>query len=127
MGLGERAGSGLPKIKQGWMQAGNQLTLFEKQVPYDTTEMSLSWQKQDEGTNDGINEGINEGLNDADALDQQILVLLTQQPTLTVVALASRLGKSQSTLERNIRQLKKLGKLKRVGSNKSGYWEVEEK
>lgn len=109
------------------MQAGNQLTLFEKQVPYDTTEMSLSWQKQDEGTNDGINEGINEGLNDADALDQQILVLLTQQPTLTVVALASRLGKSQSTLERNIRQLKKLGKLKRVGSNKSGYWEVEEK
>jgi hypothetical protein len=34
LGLGERAGSGLPKINQGWADLGCSLSLFDAHEPY---------------------------------------------------------------------------------------------
>lgn len=43
IGLGERAGSGVPKIQQGWSEQGHSLNLFDSSVPYDQTVMALTW------------------------------------------------------------------------------------
>ncbi len=43
LGLGERAGSGLPKIKQGWTAQGHQLSLKDTNSPYNQTVMDLNW------------------------------------------------------------------------------------
>ena len=37
IGLGERAGSGLPKIRQGWERAGGRLRLGDTFEPYEQT------------------------------------------------------------------------------------------
>lgn len=55
---------------------------------------------------------------------EKILQLLAQQPTLTAKQLAEKLRLSPRAIEKNIAQLKAVGQLKRVGSAKSGYWEV---
>jgi predicted HTH transcriptional regulator len=56
----------------------------------------------------------------------KVLELLAADPHLTIPELAVTLGKSESTIERAIRELRKLGRLQRVGSRKGGYWEVGE-
>ncbi|MDH3360334.1 MAG: putative DNA binding domain-containing protein, partial [Desulfobulbaceae bacterium] len=57
-------------------------------------------------------------------MTRKILDLLTSSPTLTIPEIAASLKKSESTVERAIRELRKLDKLRRVGSRKSGYWEI---
>ena len=41
--LGERAGSGLPKIRSGWQQAGHALRLFVSFEPFDQTVLEMDW------------------------------------------------------------------------------------
>nr|CAA6823292.1 MAG: Type I restriction-modification system, specificity subunit S (EC [uncultured Thiotrichaceae bacterium] len=55
---------------------------------------------------------------------EQVLDLLQQQPTLTLVEVAEQLDKSVSAIERAVAKLRKDGKLKRVGPIKGGHWEV---
>ena len=55
---------------------------------------------------------------------EQILMLLTKQPTLTLVEIAAHLGKSPSTIERAVAKLKQQNKLAFHGPKKDGYWQV---
>jgi Fic family protein len=50
--------------------------------------------------------------------------LLAVEPNLGVSELADRLGKTSRTIERYLRSLKESGRIRRVGSPKSGHWEV---
>jgi Fic family protein len=73
------------------------------------------------GINVGIREGdvgINVGIN------ARILALLKDQPSLTSTDLGILLQVSTRTIERRIKELREAGVLKRVGSNKTGYWLV---
>ena len=55
---------------------------------------------------------------------EKILSLLKGNPSLTQSALAERMGLSVKAIEKNIRQLKAEGRLRRVGPDKGGHWEV---
>jgi Fic family protein len=54
----------------------------------------------------------------------RILDLLRETPDLSIAQLASRLGKSESAVERAIRKLREAGRLQRVGPDKGGHWHV---
>ncbi len=54
----------------------------------------------------------------------QILQLLEQAPTLTAQDLADKTKLSKRNIERHLQELKAQGRLKRIGPNKGGYWEV---
>jgi ATP-dependent DNA helicase RecG len=54
----------------------------------------------------------------------KVFDLLTSNPSLTIPELAAGLGKSKSTIERAIRELRKVGRIQRVGSRKDGYWKL---
>ena len=56
--------------------------------------------------------------------EKAILELLTVQPQLTAVMLASALGVISRTAERYLRSLQTKGKLKRLGARKGGSWQV---
>lgn len=56
----------------------------------------------------------------------RLLDLLKQQPTLSAKELATLLNKTSRTVERYLRELREQGRLKRVGPDKGGYWEVVE-
>ncbi|CAM7053702.1 Helix-turn-helix type 11 domain-containing protein [Enterobacter rongchengensis] len=56
--------------------------------------------------------------------EKAILELLTVQPQLTAVMLASALGVISRTAERYLHSLQAKGKLKRIGARKGGSWQV---
>jgi ATP-dependent DNA helicase RecG len=57
----------------------------------------------------------------------KILELLKEDPSLSIPELAGQLGKSESAVERAVRNLRKTGQLKRIGPAKGGHWEVTKK
>lgn len=54
----------------------------------------------------------------------RIVALLSEFPELSIPELATRLGKSESAVERAIRKLRESGRLERVGPDKGGHWKV---
>jgi ATP-dependent DNA helicase RecG len=57
-------------------------------------------------------------------LSDTIINILVKEPSLTKVEIASMLDISVNTVKEYIRKLKKDGRLKRMGSSRTGYWEV---
>ena len=68
----------------------------------------------------GINVGTNVGIN----LEEEILTILKDNPTLSIRKASERLGISSRQAERLVAKLKADGRLTRLGSNKSGSWKV---
>jgi ATP-dependent DNA helicase RecG len=54
----------------------------------------------------------------------KILVALKQDGYLTIPDLASMIGVTERSIERNIRKLQDQNRLQRIGPAKGGYWEV---
>ncbi|MDR1635647.1 MAG: winged helix-turn-helix transcriptional regulator [Bifidobacteriaceae bacterium] len=57
-------------------------------------------------------------------LDAAVLAALALNGRLTRPDLAAALGKTPRTVERSLAKLKAAGRLRRVGSAKTGIWEV---
>jgi ATP-dependent DNA helicase RecG len=55
---------------------------------------------------------------------QKIMDLIKKDAKITVIQMADNLSTSRSTILREIKKLKEKGKLKRIGKEKDGYWEV---
>lgn len=57
---------------------------------------------------------------------EKIIALLSQNNTLSAVALAERIGITPKAVEKHIARMKIDGVLKRIGPDKGGYWQVVE-
>ena len=55
-----------------------------------------------------------------------ILLLLDENPSLSIPEIAERINKSESAVERAIRKLREEGRLKRIGPAKGGHWKIIE-
>lgn len=55
---------------------------------------------------------------------QKILEGITQNPSVTIRQLSEDLSLSERTIKNHLALLKKLGLMIRVGSDKTGYWEM---
>jgi len=75
----------------------------------------------DVATETVANDGVNVGVKD------EILALLKREPALSAKELASLLSKTTRTVERHLKSLREQGRLKRVGSDKTGHWEIIER
>ena len=73
-------------------------------------------------TDVGVNVGANVGINET---QQRILDLLIQNPNFTAQQLSGQLGITKRRVESNIKTLKELGLIERVGAAKNGYWVVK--
>ena len=67
----------------------------------------------------GIKLGIKLGVN-----QEKILRMMTENPSVTIHALAELIGISTTAMENNIAKLKALGLVTRVGARRNGHWEV---
>ena len=56
--------------------------------------------------------------------DQRILILMKKNRKITINGICLKLSMSESGVKKVIKKLKEQNKLKRVGSLKSGYWEI---
>lgn len=57
-------------------------------------------------------------------LQKEILNIIKDNPAVTYEIIAYKLDKDRSTVKRNIQKLKDAGILKRIGSKKTGHWEI---
>lgn len=56
---------------------------------------------------------------------EKILALLRENPAITQREIAKKTGLNRSGAEWNLRQLKERGRIRRLGPDKGGRWEVE--
>lgn len=71
--------------------------------------------------NEGINEPLNEPLNER---QKQVIELLQMNNTITIMELASNVIAGRETIKRDLKKLKDLKIIERIGSDKTGYWNV---
>jgi len=73
-----------------------------------------------EGVNEDVKEGVNEGVNEEDKIISEI----TKNNKITYTQLSEKLKLSDITIFRKIKKLKTEKKIKRIGSDKAGYWKI---
>ncbi len=91
----------------------------------DDTAFSIAFSREDSNKlplTGQMNGKINDHIS---TLEQTMLTLLRDNPRLTYADLIMGTGKSQRTLSRMLDALKMKGLITRVGSNKTGYWQVK--
>lgn len=118
-GIIERYGSGIARIKNECKIHGVITPIFEEFVHGFRVVLFKEKLTQDSET---LNEPLNETLNEPLKL---ILDLMTNNPNITKDELIDKTNTSRATVSRNIKKLKDKGLLGRVGSDKTGYWEVK--
>jgi predicted HTH transcriptional regulator len=122
IGLGERAGSGMARIQQGWAQTGGGLRLVDSFEPFDQTRLEMDFAKTlGETPGKALGETLGETRGKTPG---EILAALKSNPEAVIPEIAAHLGKSRSAIERAIRKLKSEGRLTRIGANKGGRWVV---
>ncbi|TBU77573.1 transcriptional regulator [Pseudomonas daroniae] len=119
IGIGERAGSGLPKIRQGWELVNGRLSLQDTFEPYEQTRLELAWPQAVSPIASPIASPIVPS-----AMEDAVLALLRENARLSTVQLGERLKVSKRTILTYIDNLKTQGRLRRVGSPRSGHWEL---
>ena len=77
--------------------------------------------RSNESINDSTNSSINRELT---TIEKAVLEMIARVQKNSKKEIAGRIGKSQATVQRAIKRLTELGLIKRVGSNKTGYWTV---
>ena len=82
-------------------------------------------QMTDSATDDAIldADGANHG---ADNMESRLLSGLKQNPYITQTDLAKELSLSRRTVQRIMKELMNDGKIKRVGSTRTGHWEIND-
>ncbi len=107
-GLIERYGSGIKRILNSFADYDLPLPLFEEVQEGFRVTVTCTTQKTTQKT----------------STKEQLLNLVQENPRITRSELAVQLSKSESTIKEHLAQLKAQGRLKRIGSDRSGCWQV---
>ena len=111
----ETFGSGIRKIYTLCHEAGVEISYINEEAVF-----SLDFSRDDRNISPkgGV---INGGITEAEL---GLLSLLKQSPSMTNAELAVASGKSERTISRLLSALKNKKLIQRIGSNKTGYWNV---
>ena len=71
-----------------------------------------------------LNDPVNDPVNNS--VKSKILQHLKRNPKANYRELADKTGYSTATIKRHIQELKKMGIIERIGSDKTGYWKIIE-
>jgi ATP-dependent DNA helicase RecG len=58
------------------------------------------------------------------ATENQVLAIIRERPSITAEKLTELTSKTIRTAKRNLASLKNKGVIRRIGSDKTGYWEI---
>jgi len=121
----ENYGTGLKRINEAYKDKEIK-PVFKDLDRYFIVELpNLNYVKEvDEPINEPINEPVNEPINSKALI---VFDCLIKNNHLTKEKLCNLTGFSRPTITRSLQSLQKEGKIKRVGSPKSGHWEIIDK
>ena len=61
-----------------------------------------------------------------DEMEDKIVNIMTNNPKITLEEVANNIKKSLSTVDRKVKKLKAIDIIERVGSDKDGYWKIND-
>ncbi|MCM1384396.1 MAG: winged helix-turn-helix domain-containing protein, partial [Lachnoclostridium sp.] len=73
--------------------------------------------------NDKVNDKVNDRVNDSEIV---VLNLLYEDPAYTYAEIAKRADISRKTVAARMKSLQEKGIVERIGTNKKGYWKINE-
>jgi predicted HTH transcriptional regulator len=122
--LMERRGSGLRKIIDQYPE--NSAPIFRStEQSFIVTLKNLSYGKESTPNGDvGDDNGDDNGDVGAEINVDLIINAIAGDPKITQKNIADKTGLSTRTISREIKNLRASGVLRRVGSDRSGYWEI---
>jgi len=114
----ERRGSGLKKIAKEY-QNENLPAFYSTDQIFKTTLKNLNYGKlsSPNGGDVGVDNVVENNV-------KLILKVIFAEPTITQKNLAVKTGLSERTVSREIKNLRESGVIRRVGSDRAGYWEI---
>lgn len=125
IGLGERAGSGMSRILHGWKDLGHSLQLAERYEPQEHTVLEMAWAAGLAPNRLPVSSP-ESSPESSSKTEDRILQLLKETPSMTTQTVAEKLGIGKRAVLKQVDKLKEQGRLRRVGPNKGGKWEVLE-
>jgi predicted HTH transcriptional regulator len=134
--VGERSGSGLCNIFHVWRATGNPTpTVFETFDP-ERIEFVLEMKPETVGeskekskektaqSKEKTAQSKEKSKEKTAQSKEKILGILADNPFVTIAEMVSSTGLSVSGVEKGLRELKSTGRIRRVGPDKGGRWEV---
>ena len=129
MDLCEQLGSGMKKILRIYPQSVFSVSEHFIDVRFDYAEEAMKiLREQNQADNqkpnvsdDRINVIINGRITE---IERNIMELISEQPNATTDMFCQKTGKTARTVSRALKSLQEKGYLKRIGSRKSGVWEI---
>mgnify|MGYP002233164191 CR=1 FL=1 len=70
---------------------------------------------------DRVTEKVTDNL---DAKSLQIIDILSEDPAYTSTAIAEKLSLSRKTVSQKLKEMKEMGIIERIGSDRKGYWKI---
>jgi ATP-dependent DNA helicase RecG len=113
----EQLGSGIPRILETY---GKECFYFSENFLRMVFPAIEKVTEQD-GLVKGLVKGLVDGLVES---QQQIIRLVLENPKISKREMAKKVGISTTAIDKNIASLKEKKFLKRVGSDRTGHWEV---
>ena len=133
MDLCEQLDSGMKKILRIYPQSVFSVSEHFIDVRFDYAEEAMKiLREQNQADNqkpnvsdDRINDRINVIINGRiTEIERNIMELISEQPNATTDMFCQKTGKTARTVSRALKSLQEKGYLKRIGSRKSGVWEI---
>ena len=109
--ISERSGRGVPKIVAAY---GKESITIEKNRIIVTIPFKII----------GVNNFEIVSYKGTNKTEDKIVELIRDNPNITIKQIMIKTGLSDSGVKKNLKQLKEKSIINRVGSNKSGYWEI---
>lgn len=85
--------------------------------------LTIPFQRIDNETHAEVKNKVKININDS---QKKIIETMRDNPNVKTVRLMAITGLSESGVNRNLKKLKELGLIERIGSLKNGYWSVKE-
>ncbi len=121
----EKIGSGIKRIKK---------LVPDVKFNIDTDWFSVIFKRKEKEFNNvglevGVNDIVNDTVNDTvnSKVEKDILLEIIRNKNITIDLLSLKTKKSRRTITRYLEKLKAEGKIRRIGPDKGGYWEVIKK
>jgi ATP-dependent DNA helicase RecG len=127
MGKMERTGSGIRKMKDHMNEAGLKPPVFETDTffrAYFYRDPKYSLKKPSPR---GVEKGVDRVLENITPDQQEIVDLVGKNGSMTTKELAEKIGIAERNIRANIKRLKEVEIIIRVGTTKSGHWKVVKK
>ena len=72
---------------------------------------------------DKVSNKVSDKINKTQA---KMIEMIRDNPNIIISQFSTKLGLSEPAIKKNLKQLKESRHIQRIGSNKTGYWEVIE-